>query len=245
VADLRSSAALRAGAVTSVGEAIDRLTEVGDATRRVAPECGIAQFGDLYLTITRSIEAHLRSGAFFADNEYLARLDVAFANRYFDALRAWAVGGVPPKVWQMLFDLPNDGEVTAIQLAGAGVNAHINLDLAVAVVDTGREMGDTALDTGSRHDDFTKVNDVFAEQMDTLLLRIVEHRAARGENTAALSVLGRMMTGVVAIARRHAWEDAGGLWTLPRRSEDWKAREHHMDAVACWLGHRLLVDLPG
>jgi len=236
---------LRAGAVTTVAEAIDRLAEIGDATGKVAPECGIAQFNDLYLTITRSIEAQLRSGTFFADNEYLARLDVAFANRYFDALRAWARGGTPPEVWRMLFDLPDDGEVTAVQLAGAGVNAHINLDLAVAVVDTGREMGDPALDTGSRHDDYTKVNDVFVEEMDTLLHRLVEHRAARGENTAALSVLGRMMTGVIAIARRHAWEDAGGLWPLPRRSDGWKAREHHMDAVGCRLGHGLLVDLPG
>jgi hypothetical protein len=245
MADPRDCVALRAGAVTSVAEAIDRLTEVRDATGKVAPECGIAQFSDLYLKITQSIQAHLRSGTFFADNEYLARLDVAFANRYFAALRAWSSGGTPPDVWRILFDLPNDGEITAIQLAGAGVNAHINLDLAVAVVDTGREMGDTALNTASRHDDYTKVNDVFAEEMDTLLRNLVEHRAARGENTAALSVLGRMMTGIVAIARRHAWEDAEGLWPLPRRSEGWKAREHHMDAVACRLGPRLLVDLPG
>jgi hypothetical protein len=54
-----------------------------------------------------------------------------------------------------------------------------------------------------------------------------------------------MLTAVVAIARRHAWEDAEELWPMPRHSEDWTAKEHHMDAVACWLGQRLLVDLPG
>jgi hypothetical protein len=54
-----------------------------------------------------------------------------------------------------------------------------------------------------------------------------------------------LITAVVAVARRHAWEDAEALWPLPRRSEGWAAREAHMDAVAGWFGRRLLADLPG
>ena len=242
---MRTCPVLRAGAVTGLGDVDDRLTEIRDASARIAPRCGIAQFSDLYLAITRTIQSHIRAGGFFADDGYLARLDVVFANRYFDALRAWAGGGPPPEVWRMLFELPNDGEVTALQLAGAGVNAHINFDLAVAVVDAGREMGDPALDTGSRHEDYTKVNDVFAEQMDTLLRHLLQQRTGQGEATEAVSLVGRLMTGIIAIARRHAWDDAVALWSLPRRSDGWRARERRMDAVACWLGRRLLVDLPG
>src|SRR4029079_6176133 len=111
------------GPVSGVAEVIDRLTGVRDSMARAAPACGIAEFSDLYLTITESIQRHIQAGDLFADNAYLARLDVAFANRYFDALRAWAGGGRPPAVWQLLFDVANDGEITAIQLAGAGVNA--------------------------------------------------------------------------------------------------------------------------
>jgi len=236
---------LRAGPVTGLAGAVERLGEIRDSTAQAAPECGIAQFSDLYLTITASIQAHIRAGDLFADNDYLARLDVAFANRYFDALRAWAGGRPAPECWTLIFDLTDDGETTAVQLAAGGVNAHINLDLAVAVVDTGREFGDADLAAGTRRADYGKVNDVFAEQMDTLLRRLIEHRAGRGERIDHLSLLGRMMTGVVAIARRHAWEDAESLWPLPRRSEDWKAREHQMDALACWLGRRLIVDFPG
>jgi hypothetical protein len=245
MAEVRDCRALRADAVTTVAEVIDRLTEIRDGTGTVAPACGITHFSDLYLTITGCVADHIRSGTFFADDEYLARLDVVFANRYFDALRAWAGGGAAPESWTALFDVPDDGEVTAVQLAGAGVNAHINLDLAVAVVDAGRQMGDADLGTGSRKADYAKVNDVFAGQMDTLLRRLVEHRAARGEGTEHLSFFGRMMTGVVAIARRHAWEDAEDLWPLPAGSEERVAKEHAMDAVACWLGRRLLADLPG
>jgi len=242
---VRDCPVLRAGPVAGLGDVDDRLTEIRDATVRVAPGCGIAEFSDVYLTITRSIQLHIRTGGFFADDGYLARLDVVFANRYFDALRAWAGGGAPPECWRLLFDLPAGGEVSGLQLAGGGVNAHINLDLAVAVVDTGRELGDADLDTGRRHGDYTNINDIFAEQMDTLLRRLVEPRTGRDEPPEHLSLLGRMMTGIIAIARRHAWDDAVTLWPLPRRSDGWTAKEHHMDAVACWFGRRLLVDLPG
>ena len=248
MADARDCPVLRAGAATSVVEVIARLAEIRDCAAKVAPECGIAHFSDLYLTITECIWEHIEKGDFFADNEYLARLDVFFGNRYFDALRAWAGGERTPRAWRVLFEVPNDGEVTAIQLAGAGVNAHINFDLAVATVDAGREMGDAVLDTGTRREDYAKVNDVFAEQMDTLLRRFLEAQLSAqgdGQDQERLSALGRLMTRIVAAARHFAWEDARDLWPLPRRSEAWDTKEQHMDAVAYLIGRGLLVDLPG
>jgi hypothetical protein len=224
-------------------EVIDRLTEVRDGTGKLAPECGINQFSDLYLTITQGIWHHIQTGGFFADGQYLARLDVVFANRYFDALRAWAGGERAPQAWQVLFETPDDGEVTAIQLAGAGVNAHINFDLAVATVDTGREMGDAELDL--RKEDYARVNDVFAERMESLLRELLEARAAEGGESERLSALGRLMTRIVATARHFAWEDAEELWPLPRRSGAWTAKEEQMDAVAYLVGRSLLIDLPG
>ena len=244
MADARDCPALRAGAVTSLADVIERLSEIRDGTSKVAPECGIADFSDLYQTITQRISDHVQSGGFFADDGYLARLDVTFANRYFDALRAWAGGQPAPRAWRVLFETPNDGEVTAIQLAGAGVNAHINFDLAVATVDTGREMGDADLD--ARREDYARVNDVFAERMDALLRDLIEGRAAQaGAESDRLSALGRLMTRIVATARHFAWEDAEELWSLPRHSDAWAAKEQSMDAVAYLVGRSLLVDLPG
>jgi len=245
MADPRECPALRAGPVSSVVEVIDRLTEIRDCTAKLAPTCGIAEFSELYLTITQGIRDGIEQRDFFADNTYLDRLDVAFGNRYFDALRAWAGGQRTPRAWQVLFEVPSDGEITAIQLAGAGVNAHINLDLAVATVDTGRAMGDAKLDTGTRRQDYAKVNDIFAERMDTLLRNVLEERAERGLDPEGLSALGRLMTRIVATARHFAWEDAEELWLLPRRSEAWDAKERYMDTVAYLVGRGLLVDLPG
>lgn len=246
MADLRDCPVLRAGPASSVVEVIGRLAEIRDDTAKVAPACGIAEFSDLYLTITQGIRDRIEQGGFFADNGYLARLDVRFANRYFDALRAWAAGQRTPRSWQVLFEAPDDGELMAIQLAGAGVNAHINFDLAVATVDTGREMGDAALDTGTRREDFFRVNDVFAERMDALLRNVFEAQAVEGQGSGnRLSALGRLMTRVVTAARQFAWEDAEALWPLPRRSGAWDAKEASMDTVAYLVGRGLLVDLPG
>ncbi len=247
MADLRDCPVLRAGAATGVVEVIDRLTELRDCTGKVAPECGIAEFSDLYLTITQGIRDRIERGDVFADNVYLARLDVRFANRYFDALRAWAGGQRTPRSWRVLFEVPNDGEVMAIQLAGAGVNAHINFDLAVATVDTGREMGDSDLDAGGRREDYAKVNHVFAERMDELLRNVFEAQAVKGQDAESerLSAVGRLMTRIVVAARQFAWEDAEYLWPLPRRSDAWTAKEAHMDAVAYLVGRGLLIDLPG
>ena len=245
MADPRECPALQAGPVSSVVEVLDRLTEIRDGTAKLAPECGIAEFSDLYRTITQGISDRIEQGDFFADNAYLTSLDVAFANRYFDALRAWAGGGRTPRTWRVLFEVPNDGEVTAIQLAGAGVNAHINFDLAVATVDVGRAMGDTALDTGTRREDYAKVNDIFAEQMDALLRNVLEEWAEKGLEPEDVTALGRLLTRVVATARHFAWEDATELWPLPRRSEAWAAKERYMDDVASLVGRGLLVDLPG
>jgi len=244
MADARDCPALRAGAVAGMAEVIDRLTEIRDGTGKVAPEGGITHFSDLYLTITQRIWDHVQAGGFFADAQYLARLDVVFANRYFDALRAWAGGQPAPRAWRVLFETPDDGEVTAIQLAGAGVNAHINFDLAVATVDTGREVGDPELD--ARRDDYARVNDVFAERMDALLRELLDGRAAQATaGPDRLSALGRLMTRIVATARHFAWEDAKELWSLPRHSEAWDAKEQSMDAVAYLVGRGLLIDLPG
>jgi hypothetical protein len=245
--DPRDCRVLQAGPVTSVVEVIGRLTEIRDCTARAAPACGIAEFSDLYLTITEGIRERIERGAFFADNEYLARLDVSFANRYFDALRAWAGGRPTPRSWQVLFEAPDDGDLMAIQLAGAGVNAHINFDLAVSAVDTGREMGDADLDAGTRREDYTKVNDVFADRMNTLLRDLLDDRkaAAKDGEPERLSALGRLMTRIVTAARQFAWEDATELWSLPRRSAAWEIKEQQMDAVAYLVGRSLLVDLPG
>ena len=57
----------------------------------------------------------------------------------------------------MLIDRRDAGDVTALQFALAGMNAHIDYDLAQAVVDTLDAVGGDP-STGDWHADFTRVN---------------------------------------------------------------------------------------
>lgn len=50
---------------------------------------GLACFNRMYLEVTREVSERLEAG-FFADPEFMTRLDVAFANLYFRAAEAAA-----------------------------------------------------------------------------------------------------------------------------------------------------------
>src|SRR2546423_6589854 len=121
MADVRDCPVLRFEPATEVPELIERLTAIRDATGEVAPRCGITNFSDLYLTITQCIWDHIQKGGFFTDNQYLDRLDVGFANRYLDALRAWAGGGRTPRAWRGRFPgAPKGGGARPPPGRGAG-----------------------------------------------------------------------------------------------------------------------------
>lgn len=252
----RTDSALTAGPVATVAEVIERLTGIREATTPAGPgpRNGMYWFSRLYLVITENVQDKIDSGSFFADNEYLTALDVAFANRYLDAVRARTRGEQAPEVWRLLFDVPADGEILPIQLAMAGVNAHVNLDLAFAVVNACRTLGREAIDQGAQKADYDKVNTIFAEEMNRLLREL-----ARGYSTQpggsgvspdskemrGLSLLDRLATEIVVTARGAAWENAGYLWTLDPGSGPWQDHEKVIDVAATALSRALLVNLPG
>jgi hypothetical protein len=241
-----SDPALAAGPVVTVAEVIERLTAIKGATAPGAarPHSGMYWFSHLYLVITENVRDKINGGRFFADNEYLTALDVAFANRYLDALRGHTLGADAPEVWRLLFAVPGDGEILPVQLAMAGVNAHINFDLPFAVVNACRALGRPDIDQGSQKADYDKVNAIFAEEMDRLL-----HKLARGYSNqvemARQSLLERLANEMVVLARRMAWENAGYLWGMEPGSEPWRALAGVMDDAASVLSKAMLVDLPG
>jgi hypothetical protein len=256
MAESTTAAALTAGPVSTVAEVIQRLDDI---KRAVATQggpgsrSGMYWFSHLYLVITENVQQKINAGRYFADNEYLTALDVAFANRYLDAVRAQTRGETAPKVWRLLFDVPADGEILAVQLAMAGVNAHINFDLAFAVVDACHGLDRKDIDWGWQKADYDKVNGIFAEEMDRLL-----HELARGYSTRPgasgvspalemerLSLLERLATQIVVLARSAAWENAEYLWPLEPASTLWLDRAQAMDDVAAALSRALLVNLPG
>src|ERR1700738_5238460 len=99
-----------------------------------------------------------------------------------------------------------------LQFALAGMNAHINRDLPVAVVTTCEEFK-TSPDMGSHHADFERVNTILA---------LVEPAIRKPFSNALLDAADRAAPGLqdvvanfnMAKARETAWSNATTLWAL-------------------------------
>src|SRR4051812_46479813 len=84
-------------------------------------------FATLYWHVTRRVKAGLARGD-FRDPKRLERLDVVFANRYLAAL-----AGDATKSWRVALGGDGDPVPIVVQHLLVACNAHIDLDLGIAV----------------------------------------------------------------------------------------------------------------
>jgi hypothetical protein len=224
------------GASDPIAAVLARLQSVATA---LAVTDGVSRFNHLYLEVTQAVDTGAQAAA-FEDPAFLKALDVSFAGLYFDALDAAAAGSPLPRCWAPLFEARSDAHTAPIQFALAGMNAHINHDLALALVSTCAGEGIT-LDTGSAaHRDFIKVNAILA----TVEAR-VKADYLTGLVGVADEVLGRI-DDVVAIwsvseARNAAWTHAQMLWAIRGDAGLTKAFEDTLDGTIGFASRGLLV----
>ena len=173
---------------------------------------GVAYFNRLYLQVTRAVLAGTAT-AQFAEPAFMDRLDVVFAQLYFDAAATIESGADCPVAWRPLFEVRSHS-LEPIQFALAGMNAHINHDLPLAVVTTCMEFGLTVDDDTPEHADFDKVNSILraieaevAPWFETGLIADIEDITPRSVDRALA------MWSIVA-ARELAWDHAGMLWRI-------------------------------
>jgi hypothetical protein len=174
---------------------------------------GVAWFTRLYLAVTEGVsEAIGRSR--FRDERFVAALDVAFANLYFAALREHARDpAAVPKAWAPLIEARAHRRVAPIQFALAGMNAHINRDLPVALVETWRRGGGMPRRGSAQHGDFLRVNALLAET--EARVKVVFARGVVGDLDRAFG----SVDDVIAIwnverARDAAWVNGETLHAL-------------------------------
>jgi hypothetical protein len=195
-------------ALQTVADVIARLEQVSST---MPPGDGVRAFNEMYLVTTRQVDAAI-VGAQFTDEEFLARLDVVFANLYLHALDLHAADPTrSPRSWGTLFEARARPGISQLQFAVAGMNAHINFDLARALVLTTQEFGGE-LDAG-READFRAVNRVLA-----LTQPMVRRELLTGPFAALDDALGEhddrvSMWGIEA-AREFAWSTAQTLWAV-------------------------------
>jgi hypothetical protein len=225
-------------AMETVDDVIARLTDVGaEIAQDNGPADGVGRFNLLYLTVTQRVAAALKANEFAAP-DFVARLDVVFAGYYFAALDAVAAGKPTSKAWKPLFEDRGKKGVAPIQFALAGMNAHINHDLAHALVAVWDELGKTHKDSPA-HADYEKVN--------TILEKVEEDIKALLENETVAEIdadLGRV-DDLVAIwsvvhAREQAWTTADAIWTLRDVPGADGLIEAAVDGLVGFAGHSLL-----
>lgn len=173
---------------------------------------GVARFNELYLAVTQAVLRDTGAGN-FEDPEFLAELDVTFAGLYFAAVDASEQGGKIPNAWEPLFEHRHAKGVAPLQFAIAGMNAHINHDLPVALVQVMTRHGLEPTDGSPQHHDFLAVNAILARVEEQIkrrfmdkLMQDVDKVLGHADNAAAMWSVER--------ARDAAWTNAQVLYRL-------------------------------
>lgn len=213
----------------TIADVVARMRAIGT---ELPAEDGVACFNRLYLAVTEAVEQATPAGR-FRSPEFLTRLDVRFAELFFAAMDD------PPRARAPLFEARGRRGIAPIQFALAGMNAHINRDLPVALVETCEEMGVDLRRRGHEHVDFLAVNRLLVETEAR-----VKHEFATGVLGHADVALGDV-DDVVAMwnvrrARDAAWTNAETLWELRRTPDLADAFLRALDRMVGLAGRGLL-----
>ena len=201
------------------------------ARRRPRPN-GVACFNGLYLRVTEAVRDEMEG---FEFPEFVARLDVVFAEFFFQAYEAASEQAWVSKSWAPLFEKKDDRRIIPLQFALAGMNAHINNELAWALVQTWEEMDVEPDREGREFRDFLKVNDILERVEEEVkvplsdpFIRTVDRAFGRADDWLAL--------WKVAKARSEAWERAQAM----RARSDRESERLH-DRFVGFASHLLLL----
>lgn len=134
-----------------------------------------------------------------------------FAQLYFDAVADWLRHAANvPSSWQALFEARFTASIDRLQFALAGMNAHINHDLALALLQTGGPLNLTPLATSPQHDDFEAVNGLLEAVLPQALTFLAT--GILGEAAQDTGKIGRFLAiWSVRAARDLAWDVAVNL----------------------------------
>jgi hypothetical protein len=207
-------------------QAIDTICVDGD---------GLKWFNRLYLEVTGAVKARVDAGG-FQDGAWMAALDVQFAGLYFGAVRSALSGGTAPRCWTALLERRNWTALARIQCALAGVNAHINHDLPMAIVRTGA----APVHGDAHYDDYTALNATLSSLVDRAKVEL--HVRLLGELLPPVAHLEDAVAAFsVTAAREAAWNHAEIFWALRGFGELTARTEDSLDGMTAVIGKGLLV----
>lgn len=142
----------------TIDDVINRLNTIVDECKQQQDKLGY--FAVLYRKVTIRVKQGIAHNE-FEDNQRMEKLDVLFANRYFEAYDAYRSKQTCSACWQVAFNASRESGHIILQHLLLGINAHINLDLGMAALDTA---GDQPLH--SIQHDFNTINAILSDMVD-------------------------------------------------------------------------------
>ncbi len=201
------------------------------------PNDGLKWFNRLYLMVTEQVDLHPPRGA-WQSPVWLTRLDVVFAGLYFGAVAGFFGGSPVPSAWSALFEARDRTGIDRIQFALAGMNAHINHDLALALLATNAELNVRPSQDGPEFTDYQSVNALLGTVMPSALTMLATDTL--GVLAQDTGKVGRLLAfWDIQSARNLAWDFANHL-----RGLDGINREvalETQDSVTGALGRAILA----
>ena len=194
--------------VVSVAGAIARMEAIEAA---LPATDGLACFNRVYLDVTRQVNDQLGQGA-FADAAFVTQLDVAFANLFFAAADSAGDPATAPPAWRPLVERRATAGIEPVQFALAGMNAHINHDLPLAIVSASTTLA-TSPDADPHLADYHKVGQLLdaAEQSIRQSFESAAEQAVDRHLSAVANLIGNWS---INKARDVAWNNSLLLWAM-------------------------------
>ena len=198
---------------------------------------GLKWFNQLYLMVTQQVDLQPPGGA-WQNPVWLTQLDVVFAGLYFSAVGGFLVGDAVPSAWSALFQARYQTGVDRIQFALAGMNAHINHDLSLALLAVNAELKIDPAPGSPEHADYQAVNALLNKLMPAVLTVLAtDTLGVLAEDTGKV---GRLLAfWNICRARDLAWDFANHLRGLPGLSRDFALSAQ--DGLTGSLGRAILA----
>ncbi|HVW23793.1 MAG TPA: DUF5995 family protein [Polyangiaceae bacterium] len=226
---------------TPVNSAADALTVLGAIVDALPPTDGIHCFSRLYQVVTDEVRRSLGQSTFH-DPAFMDRLDANFANLYFDAIRLFLDGSPKtPRAWYPLF-LARSEPRAALQFAFAGMNAHINRDLPVALVKTYGAAGIELSRTTPEYADYCAINPLLAQVEARIKTEFLTGPVADVDH-----VFGKVDDLVanfsIVEARAGAWSQGETFWALRKNDAVYATLLDSLDGLVGFASRGLLLAL--
>ncbi|MBN2175694.1 MAG: hypothetical protein JW731_16310 [Bacteroidales bacterium] len=191
----------------------------GIIERSIHEKSFLGIFAYIYRQTTARIKEEIEQGN-FENNDRLSGFDVVFANFYLDAFRKYREGEPVTESWRVAFEAQNK-KLTIIQHLLLGMNAHINLDLAI----TASEVMDKK-PIAELENDFIKVNDILAGLLDEMQSKI----AKASMMMFLLDWIGKrtdeeIINFSIKEARKQSWRLANEIWSLEGAAKEYRIKQ--------------------